>query len=153
MYRKKNRSSSATALLERKFAALSLSTCVSLSLYIYIYIIYLYIYLYFSLYLSIYLSFFIYLSISASTVDSTVQRAAQLVHDRHLLSMCVSITLSLFSLSHLFCLLFYFLLTQHQGIFISCRGQQHQQHSSEQLWDSLLVLSPATDECSLMLRQ
>ena len=117
MYRKKNRSSSATALLERKFAALSLSTCVSLSLYIYIYIIYLYIYLYFSLYLSIYLSTFlylslyIYLSISASTVDSTVQRAAQLVHDRHLLSMCVSITLSLFSLSHLFCLLFYFLLT------------------------------------------
>ena len=128
MNRKKNRSSCATALLERKFAALSLSTCVSLSIYL-------------SIYLStfLYLSLYIYLSISASAVDSTVQRATKQVHDRHLLSMCVSITLSLFSLSHLFCFLFYFLLTQHQGTFISCRGQQHQQHSSEQLWDSLLV--------------
>ena len=104
MNRKKNRSSSATALLERKFAALSLSTCISLSLFLSLSL---------SIYLStfLYLSLYIYLSISASTVDSTVQRATQQVHDRHLHSMCVSITLSLFSLSHLFCFLFYFLLT------------------------------------------
>ena len=65
MYRKKNRSSCATALLERKFAALS-------SLHVYL-----------SIYLStfLYLSLYIYLSLSASTVDSTVQRAAQQVND------------------------------------------------------------------------